>query len=91
MTKTRQRILEWADYVAPDSTLLLMDGHDSAFLGTVERHMVEPVACYDFEKILRGLMRQGMSPQEAVEFYDFNIGAAWVGPETPFVLNRWKR
>jgi hypothetical protein len=44
---------------------------------------------YDVRKILRLLrVRDGMSRDEAQEFFDFNIAGSWVGEQTPVWLFR---
>ena len=46
-----------------------------------------PVAVYDKEKCLEILTeRDGMSWEEAVEYFDFNVAGAWVGESTPVFL-----
>jgi len=70
-----------------DSGVLLMDGHDDAFVGLAPRTFNGPLcAVYDIDKILRRLMSDGMSEEEAFEFFDFNIAGGWVGERTPILL-----
>jgi len=33
--------------------------------------------------------RDGMSEEDAVEFMDFNVLQAWIGPYTPAFTNEW--
>jgi len=70
--------------------MLKADGLDDAILGqtTVTREGEEVhVLAYSFEKILAVLMeRDGMSREEATEFFDFNIACAWVGNGTPVYI-----
>jgi hypothetical protein len=65
--------------------LLLADGFNDAIIGTCERAGgMGPVALYDTNKCLKILMeRDGMDEEEAIEFFEFNVVAAWVGDETP--------
>jgi len=57
-------------------------GLDYAFVG-VARRGDEEFAVYDEAKILEKLVEEdGMNPQEAIEYFDFNIAGAWVGPST---------
>jgi hypothetical protein len=60
-------------------------GLDDAVIGIAERVGLLVVA-YDIEKICEVLMRDGMTYEEAIEYYDFNIGGAWVGELTPVHL-----
>jgi len=67
-----------------DSEMLVADGLDEAILGVAYRAGSDPVMAYDISKIIKILMeRDGMSRDEAVEFYGFNIESAYVGPGTP--------
>jgi len=85
---TRKALL---DLVGPDTQLLFADGHDDAILGISERAGVILVV-YDVKTILRQLrVRDGMSRDEAQEFFDFNIAGSWVGEETPVWLYRTGR
>ena len=68
--------------------LLLMDGYDDCFVGVCLRFGQEPIAIYDRSKVIRRLMKDGMSEEEAVEFHEFNQIGAWVGDQTPAFLDR---
>jgi hypothetical protein len=67
--------------------LLKADGFDEAILGVVQRMGVQAI-CYDEDKVIEILMKDGMTYEEAVEYFDFNIAGAWVGESTPFFLQR---
>ena len=68
--------------------LLKADGFDEAIIGVVERIGTQAL-CYDQEKVIDILIkRDGMTYEEAVEYFDFNIAGAWVGEHTPFFLTR---
>jgi hypothetical protein len=69
---------------------LLADGFEDAFVGMAERCGQPSLAVYDADKCLDVLMqRDGMSYDEAVEFFNFNTLGAWVGEMTPLFL--WGR
>ena len=64
--------------------LLTADGFDDALIGIGERITLDSVAVYDVDKCIDILMsRDGMSREEAVEFFDFNVKGSWVGEKTP--------
>ena len=64
--------------------LLTADGFDDALIGIGERINLDSVAVYDVDKCIDILMsRDGMSREEAVEFFDFNVRGSWVGKKTP--------
>ena len=68
--------------------MFLADGYDAAFVG-VGRRFGEDLAIYDEEKCLGILMeRDGMSLDEAREFFEFNTAGSWVGEGTPIFLRK---
>ena len=76
------------DLLGDETQLLFADGYDDAIVGFAERDCVMLVV-YDVRKILRLLrVRDGMSRDEAQEFFDFNIAGSWVGEQTPVWLCR---
>jgi hypothetical protein len=74
------------EYLGPEA--LRVDGFDDAIVGIVARCGFDPVLCYDRQKILEVLVeRDGMSYEEAVEYYEFNIAGAYMGNGTPMFLD----
>ena len=67
---------------------VLADGFDEAFIGMVERcGLPAPVVLYDKGKCIQILIyRDGMTYEDAEEFFDFNVTGAWVGEYTPMFL-----
>lgn len=71
--------------INPES--LICDGFDEAIIGTAERINLGPVVAYDKEKMLDIMIkRDGMTYEEAIEFFDFNIQGAWMGEFTPVFI-----
>jgi hypothetical protein len=62
---------------------LLADGFDEALIGILRRFGTPPVACYSYEKCIAILMEDGMSYEDAMEYFEFNTIGAWVGEGTP--------
>ena len=62
--------------------LLVMDGYDDCIVGVGQRFN-DHFVIYDLEKVFAKLMADGMSRDEAIEFWEFNQVGAWVGPHTP--------
>lgn len=63
---------------------LTADGFESAFIGMVQQFTHPPLALYDRDKCLAILMRRdGMSAEDAEEFFSFNTEGAWMGEQTP--------
>ncbi len=66
---------------------LICDGFDEAIIGVAQRINLGPVAAYSVEKILNILVeRDGMTYEEAVEYFDFNIIGAGMGEFTPVFI-----
>lgn len=69
---------------------LLADGLEAAVLGVAERCGKPGLVVYDAEKCIEILMeRDGMSREDATEFFVFNTLGAWVGEGTPLFLWRF--
>ena len=62
---------------------LAADGLEDALIGTGWQ-FIQALMVYSVKKVLEILMaRDGMSYEEAREFFEFNIVGAYVGPGTP--------
>lgn len=67
-----------------DEDTLLADGLEDAIVGVLFAPMR---VLYDTGRVLGILMtRDGMSEEEACEFFQFNIEGAFMGPKTPVFL-----
>ena len=64
------------------------DGFDHCLIGVTELWGVDGfVLVYDVERIVETLMsRDGMTPEEAQEYFEFNIQGAYVGEGTPIYV-----
>lgn len=71
-----------------DSSLILFPDLAPAFVGIVERFGLPPIACYDYDGVIALYMRDGMTRDEAEEFFNFNTIGAWVGERTPCFVRR---
>ena len=70
---------------------LICDGFDGAIIGMAERINLGPVVAYSVEKILDILInRDGMTYEEAIEYYDYNIVGAWMGELTPVFITNYQ-
>lgn len=68
---------------------IVYDQFAKAFLGNLFRFgKSDPVAVYDYRKVIRILVKDGMSMRDAVEWFDFNIVGGYLGETTPVFLNR---
>ena len=69
---------------------LVMDGHDNAIVGWCAVDGMERLI-YDSAVIRQNLVIQGMTCEEADEFYAFNIAFAYLGPRTPLLLQKLEK
>ena len=74
------------EYFESGEPLLKMDGFDDCIAGVVERIGQEPIICYDKTKVLDQMVKDGMTYEEAVEYFEYNQMGAWVGERTPCFL-----
>jgi hypothetical protein len=71
---------------------LLADGFEDAFLGMSEVFGRPSLATYDRDKCIEILMeRDGMTDEDAVEYFDFNVAGSWVGGSSPIYLTLWNK
>lgn len=75
------------EHIGDDYSILLADGLDEAFIG-IGWQFNTPFAVYDRDKCIEILESQGMTPEEAQEYFYFNTQGAYVGEQTPIFLER---
>lgn len=63
---------------------LKLDGFDDCIIGLISRCTQGPIILYDVRMILQKLMADGITLEEATEYYETNMLQAWVGDGTPF-------
>jgi len=61
---------------------LFADGHDHAIMG----YSIDGRVIYSSNQIIGKLINEGMTEEEAIEFFDFNIAGAFVGEYTPIYM-----
>ena len=65
---------------------LYADGFDDAIIG-IGRQFNKTIVVYDESKCLDILIkRDGMTEEEAIEFFEFNVVGAYVGEHTPIYV-----
>ena len=63
---------------------ILLDSLGDARIGICSRFGREPLALYDYDKIITIFMeRDGMDYEGALEFFGLNVGGLWAGDGTP--------
>lgn len=84
----REYINNYLEENYPDQEILLADGFEQAFMGVAESFGSAPKACYDSNKCIDILVeRDGMTLEEAVEYFEFNVTGAYVGEFTPAFIS----
>lgn len=75
-----------------DGTFMLLEPAemDAALAGLVAAGGKPPVTCYDRDRVIDILMRDGMDRDDAEEFFSFNIEGAYMGDGTPVYLTSTK-
>lgn len=90
MTRMRKWVDSYSDeFVMGDESngLVVMDGFDECIAGVIRRFN-DTFVVYDYQKVVEKLMKDGMSEDEAVEFWEFNQVGAWAGDHTVGFLMR---
>ena len=67
--------------------MMFMDGFDNCLIGTVMLG-TKVVACYDVALVIKQHMSDGMTEDEAWEYFEFNQLSAYVGDNSPVFLVR---
>ena len=74
----------YTDSMDMEDDTLKVDGFDDAIMGYAGRCGMNDVLLYSTNKIIQILMeRDGMTDEEAIEFFEFNIKGAYMGEGTP--------
>lgn len=73
-----------------NGNIMLADNLGKALVGYVEGFGKETVALYDKDKVIDILIKDGMTCEEAIEYFDYNIIGAYVGEFTPAFATLWK-
>ena len=82
MNMTSKEKREEISEVNPEA--LVADGFDDAIIGYAERIGQEPLTLYNQEKIIQILgERDGMTEEDAIEQFEYNIIGSYVGEHTP--------
>jgi hypothetical protein len=63
-----------------------MDDYDDCIIGICQQYGRPPVVAYDLDKVIEKLMDDGLTFEEAEEWWSFNQVGAWVGEYTPVFI-----
>jgi len=84
----RKQIIAWIACNHPEEEFLLADGMEEGFMG-IAYQFDKPFAIYDRSKCIKSLEDEGMSYEEAQEYFDFNVQGAYCGENTPAFMERF--
>jgi|DEB0MinimDraft_3_1074331.scaffolds.fasta_scaffold50117_2 hypothetical protein len=70
------------EHYPDENDLIFWDGLDSAIIGV---DTASSKVIYSVTKIIDALVEQDMTPEEALDWYGFNIECAYVGKSTPIL------
>ena len=66
----------------PDEEILKADGFDEAVIG-IATDFTEPRLIYSVQKCLEILIGEGMTNEDALEHFCYNVSGGYVGEKTP--------
>ena len=87
MTRLKEAV-KWMEDVGLEQLLLLghedeVEDFEDAFIGVAK----DSIAVNARDKVIEVFMdRDGMSYEEAIEWFDFNVQGAYVGEQTPLYI-----
>ena len=73
-----------------DDDLLLMDGFHDCIEGVSIQFGQGYKVCYDVDKVIDKLKSDGMTEEEAWEYYEFNQLGSYVGDKSPCFITKYK-
>ena len=71
--------------------ILLADGFEKAFIGVGSAYYNPPCAVYDYDKCIDILVSDDCDFDQAIEYFEFNVTGAYVGPQTPLFIRVFKK
>jgi len=74
------------DLLGNEDEILLADGFNEALIGHAAG--MEPRAVYDYDRCIDVLVEDGMTYEEAMEYFEFNTVGAYVGEQTPVFVRQ---
>lgn len=85
-----------ADEDDEEAKILVYNGYEGALVGYSMRFGREPIALYDYDKCIEILMtpgegsfEEGLSHEDAMEWFIFNTIGTWAGEKTPAFMKRF--
>ena len=69
-----------------DKKLVVMTGYDDCILGIARGFNTPDVVAYSYEAVIKRNMQDGMTEEEAVEYFEYNQAGAYMGDRTPVFI-----
>jgi hypothetical protein len=85
IVNTVDQLFELIDEMGDE--VIKFDGLDAAIVGVGQVHGQPPRLVYSSDAIIRIFMEEGMSEEDAIEHFEFNVACAYVGEATPLILS----
>ena len=90
MMSKGKRILEVLTNENPEA--IIYDGMDEALIGIYRGNLARTdgasIAVYSYVEFIQiYIERDGMSEEEAIEFFDFNVRGAYIGESQPLIID----
>jgi hypothetical protein len=79
----------WLEENYPDEEVLTMDGFDEAIIGVTQTWPNKDLVAVYARDICLQVLERDMTREEAEEYFDFNVAGAYVGKQTPLILDRF--
>jgi hypothetical protein len=80
--------LEMGNVLEDKTSYLKADGFDDCFMGVGFSFGRHGVLVYDETKVIENLVKQGMTEEEAYEYYEYNILGACLGDNMPIFMRQ---
>jgi ssDNA-binding Zn-finger/Zn-ribbon topoisomerase 1 len=78
---------EECDWCGVTKNTMKWGGFEDALIGIAKRYTKSPLYCYSYSRCIKILQeRDGMSEEEAEDYFNFNYVCAWIGEGTPLIL-----
>jgi hypothetical protein len=90
MMSKGKRIIEILTDENPDA--IIYDGMDDALIGIYRGDLARTngasIAVYSYVKFIQiYIERDGMSEEEAIEFFDYNVAGGYIGKYQPYIID----
>ena len=76
------------DTLNKELNMLKMVGFDHCIVGIMEQYGSPDKLAYDYDLVIKELIEQGMTIEDAQEFYEYNQLGAYMGPGSPCFLRK---